>query len=440
MTLDKKGSVMTLTRRSFLSAVGISSVALSAAACSGPTAGSGPATVATGKLSGQVSLLTPIFEGAAGKALLEQKLIPAFQKTHPDVTFKVDYVNYSALNEKLTTGLAGGTVADVLMLGVGWIPPFAAKGVLAELPAEFAEDQGFDPRVLNPSRHEGKLYALPAVLDTRFVAYRKDIFEEAGITAPPKDWQELRGIAKQLTRSSGGRISRAGIDAFSIDLRQGWEYAVFTNGGKLFDETGRKVLFNQREGVEALEFLAGLIKDGSTAFDFRSEAGKPLQLQTGNAAMALVNNAHFMTIQQQTPELIKEGKIGTFLLKNTTEAMFQGGTLASVSARSKNPDAAQTFVRYLASPEVILPTCEQRGSVPAISSLASSDYVKKNDFVRFAVDNLDKSVSEGGTPAWMEIRDTIKAAVEEALTGKATPQEALDRLADTANAAIGRLQ
>lgn len=426
---------MDLTRRGFLAALGLGTAAVATGCAAGPATGGGD-----GRVAGELSLLTPMFEGASGKQLLEGTLLAAFQKKFPDVKVRVDYTTYAALNEKITTALAGGLLPDVLMMGVGWIPPFAHKKVLAPLPESAATRYQYEPRVLEPSRFGGKLYALPVVLDTRIVAYRKDIFEEAGISAPPQDWKQLREMAKQLgTRDAGGALTRAGFDPFSVDLRQCWETLLFANGGKLFDEAGQKVLFNDDKGVGALQLLLDLVADRSADYAFKSETGQPSLVQQGKAAMAMSTTALWLQMEQQTPDLIKDDKVGAFVIRNTNEAMLQGGTLASMSARTKQPAAAQALVEFLASPEAVLPAAQQRGSVPAIQSLGDSDYVKKNQFVKFALDNLDKAYSEGGTAAWMEIREKIKPALETAVVGQRTAKEALDDLAQLATSAIGRL-
>ncbi|MBO0916842.1 ABC transporter substrate-binding protein, partial [Streptomyces laculatispora] len=206
---------MELNRRSLLAAIGAGTAA---AALSGCGTGSSAAGSADGPAEGEITLLTPIYEKANGKTLLEKQILGGFRKKYPDVKVNVDYTTYTQLNEKITTGLAGGLLPDVLMIGVGWIPPFAAKKAIAPLPERFATAHDYEKRVLEPSRYDGKLYALPVVLDTRIVVYRKDHFAEAGIKKTPANWAELRAAAKQLTRDG-----RVGFDPFSIELRQCWE-------------------------------------------------------------------------------------------------------------------------------------------------------------------------------------------------------------------------
>lgn len=422
---------MELNRRSVLAAIGAGTAAAALAGCGG---GSTATDSADGPAEGEITLLTPIYEGANGKTLLEQEILGGFRKKHPDVKVNVDYTTYAQLNEKITTGLAGGLLPDVIMMGVGWIPPFAAKKAIAELPEALATAYDYEKRVLEPSRYDGRLYALPVVLDTRIVVYRKDHFAEAGIKKTPANWAELRAVAKQLTKDD-----RLGFDPFSIDLRQCWETFLFANGGRLFSEDGKKVLFTEAGGVEALQFFKDLIKDGSADYAKKTDAGAPSNVQTGRASMMMSTSALWVQAKEQNPELIEGDKLGAFVLANRRPAMLQGGTLVTQSARSKHPAAARALVEYLATPDAILGAAKQRGSVPGLRDLNESGYVKENRFVDLSLQNLEHAVSEGGTAAWMEIREKIKPTLEPAIVGGQSAKDAIAELGRLAEAAIGRM-
>ncbi|MFB7708748.1 ABC transporter substrate-binding protein [Streptomyces sp. NPDC056105] len=423
---------MELTRRLLLTALG----AGTAAAVTGCGTGSSSGGSAGGPAEGEISLLTPIFEGSDGKKLLEQEILGGFRKKHPGVKVNVDYTTYTQLNEKITTALAGGLLPDVLMMGVGWIPPFAAKKVLAPLPESLATRHDYEPRVLEPSRYDGKLYALPTVMATRLVAYRKDHFAAAGIKKPPRDWTELRAMAKQLTKGD-----RLGFDPFSIDLRQCWETFLYANGGSLFSADGKKVAFTDGRGVEALQFFKDLSADGSADYAKKTDAdaGAPTNLQTGKAAMMMTGSGLWKQLQEQTPELIEKDLIGAFVLRNRKPAMLTGGTLVTQSAHSRHPAAARALVEYLAAPDSILSAAEQRATVPGLRELRSTSYVKKNKLVDFSLQNLGSACAEGGTPAWMEIREKIKPTLEPAVVGGRSAKSAIAELGRLAEAAIARM-
>ncbi|WP_371796923.1 ABC transporter substrate-binding protein [Streptomyces sp. NBC_01718] len=422
---------MELNRRSLLAAIGAGAAA---AALGGCGTGTSTAGSADGPAEGEITLLTPIYEGADGKTLLEEEILGGFRKKHPKVKVNVDYTTYAQLNEKITTGLAGGLLPDVLMMGVGWIPPFAAKKAIAELPEKLASAHDYEKRVLEPSRYDGRLYALPVVLDTRIVVYRKDHFAAAGVRKTPADWAELRSMAKQLTRDG-----HLGFDPFSIDLRQCWETFLFANGGRLFSADGQKVLFNNARGVEALQFFKDLVKDGSSDYAKKTDLGAPSNIQTGKASMMMSTSALWNQLKDTNPELIEDDKVGAFILANRKPAMLQGGTLVSQSASSKHPAAARALVEHLATPESILGAAKQRGSVPGLKDLNDTSYVKENKFVDLSLQSMGDACSEGGTAAWMEIREKIKPTLEPAIVGGQSAKDAIAELGRLAESAIGRM-
>lgn len=182
-----------------------------------------------------------------------------------------------------------------------------------------------------------------------------------------------------------------------------------------------------------------VLKDKSADYSFKSAAGQPTTLQQGRSAMMMANNSLWVQLKKENPELLKEDKVGAFILANKVPAMLQGGTLVARSASTKHAAAAQALVEYMGSPDSILPTAEQRGSVPGVQNLRTSEYVKDNGFVKLALDNMSKARSEGGTAAWMEIREKIKTTLETAVVGQRTAKEAIDELANLSKEAISRL-
>ena len=395
------------------------------------------------EVSGTIDLLTPLFEGSSGAEALEGEILPAFYEQYPDVTVNVEYTTYGNLNERLTTAVASGLVPDVLMMGVGWIEPFASQGILADLGElgvtvdELSED--INEAVLTAAQYDGKLYGIPLMLDARIGIYRKSMFEEAGLDPeqPPTNWEELREYAIKLTkRDDNGNLERAGLDLFAHDLRQIWMPFLFSNGGELFDESGQEVLFDSDAGVEALEFMNQLVnEDKVTEIGF--ETGTDLRLiQVDQAAMMIGHNDLWRIAEESSPEILDD--LGAFVVNEERPAFFHGGTIVNVAANSDNPEAAIALARHLAAPEAALIANEQRGNVPVHKDLLDSEYVQNNQLVQFVMENLEYAYPEGGTEAWMEARGNFANSLEEALLEVKAPKQALDDLAALTEAAIRR--
>lgn len=383
---------------------------------------------------GDISLLTPIFDGAEGKKLLEQKLLPQFTAKYPKVTVSVDYLTgYDYLNEKITTGLTTGVPNDVIMLGVGWVEPFASRQVLSELRPPEHGLGGYSGQILSACRWGGKLYALPVVLDTRFGICRTDLLAEAGLSGPPTSMEQLRDYAIRLTRRDNGVLTRTGLDVLSADPRQVFETILFAFGGDLF-RNGRPA-FNDPTGVAALQWLADLQqRDKVIDPGFSNTKAVSVPIGDGRAAMCVGHNNWWVTAKKQHPESLEH--LQPFLLNPVKPSIFAGGTLVTVSAASRHQAAAQALADFIASPQVSLAGAQQKGNVPALTSLKDTDYVRGNRLVQFALDNLQYGRAEGGVGAWLSIRDDVKTAVQSAMSGRQTAQQALDVLAVSADAAI----
>ncbi|SDD63296.1 carbohydrate ABC transporter substrate-binding protein, CUT1 family [Sanguibacter gelidistatuariae] len=413
--------------------------ALTLSACSSADGGT---SAGDGTVSGDITLLSPIFEGSEGQRLLEDELLPQFYAKYPDVKVTVDYTTYNQLNEKLTTAVASGLVPDVMMMGVGWVESFADRGVLANLSetglTQEKLEESYTKEIVEAGMWEDSVYALPIMLDTRFGVARMDLLREAGYDAPPKTWDELTEMSKALTvRSEDGTLQRTGFDVQSMDPRQMFMTMLFSAGGDLFTEDLTAPAFNSPAGVDALEFVSDLIHvDKVEDIGFSSASADPNPLVNGRAAMAIAHNNVWSQFEKAAPELL--GELQPFVIQGEASGMFFGGTLATVSAKSKHPEAAQALMEFLASPGPALAANEQRGNVPALTELLDSDYVQGNPLVQFAMENLDVARREGGPAQWLEIRGTFKPAIEAALLGQQTPQEALDGLAKSAQTAIDR--
>ena len=426
---------MRTTRKYFGSGTALAIAAcLALAACGGSSGSQGA--------DGEITLLTPIFEGSTGKAVLEGELIPQFEKENPGVTVNVDYTDYGSLNEKLTTSMASGLVPDVMMMGVGWIEGFAEKGVLADLGEYDLSESGLseimNEQVLKAGEWDGKLYAVPTMLDARYGIARKDLLAEAGFDSPPSDWDELREYAKALTkRDAKGKLTQAGLDVMTLDPRQMFEVFLFSNGGTLFNEDATAPAFNSPEGVEALQYVVDLVREDKVEdIGYSSSDADTYPVINGRAAMMVGHNDYWVKAQESNPEVADQ--LVPFMIHGTQDAMFQGGTLVTVANSSDNKESAVALLEFLTDAEASLAANEQRGNVPALGELLDSDYVTSNTAVQFAMENLDNAHPEGGVPAWLEIRGDFEAAIQAALLGQKTPQEALDGLAASAQEAMDR--
>ncbi|WP_162801570.1 extracellular solute-binding protein [Brachybacterium saurashtrense] len=430
-----------LSRRSLLTAAGASGIGLTAAACGSSDGGGtadGPVDMGAevSALSGEISVLTPDFTGDARAGL--DDMIDQFMENNPDVSVTVDQVAWDKLNEKLSTSIAGGVVADVIMAGVGWTPPFAEKGIFAQLPTDYVEGIGLDEAILTSSTFDGSYYSLPIAMDLRFVVYNKEMFEAKGITEPPATLEELAQIANDLT---GDGV--VGLDLLTTNIRQAWIHLLYAFGGTLFSEDGMTPTMHEEPGAKATQWILDLIDSGGVDYNMQAAEGQPTPFMRGEAAMQLLSTAAWNDWSTMMPELTEDGAVGMFLLPGgdgNDPVMFQGGTTVSVGQRSQNQDAAAALVQHFMDPAMLAQGNAALGKVPPTADIPETPEISENLLTSFALEHLDKAgAAEGGSAAWMEIRGNLQPIIEACLTGQADVETTLSEMKTLSDDAISRI-
>ncbi|WP_193103619.1 extracellular solute-binding protein [Brachybacterium sp. FME24] len=435
---------MSFSRRTLLGTTGAAAVGLGAAAC-----GSGGAldpdvpldlAVDDTDLAGSISLLTPDFVGDDRPVLDQEVIAPFTERTGIDVS--VDQVDWNKLNEKISTGIAGGIIADLIMTGVGWTQPFAEKGIFAEIPADYIEGLGFDESVLAPARFEGKYYSLPQALDLRFLAYHPEMFAAKGITEPPTSMDELAEVALELT--GDGVVGFDYLSGSAGSARQAFVFLLYAFGGTMFSEDGLSTKLHEEPGRLTLQWMLDRMDDGSIDYDMQAAEGQPSPFQQKKAAMSLVATGNWPTWMQMTPELCEEGAAGVFLMPSGVggdPVMFQGGTFISVSSLSQNKDAAGAFMKHMLEPEFLGIANAATGKVPPTPDIPENEEIQSSLLTRFGLENLEYAgATEGGTAGYMQIRTNLDGIVEGCLTRRASVEETLADMKSLCDDAISRLR
>lgn len=130
--------------------------------------------------------------GSEGEKVRE--LTTRFERRHPQIRVRVQQIPWSAAHEKLLTAYAGDTMPDLFQLGNTWIPEFVALNALEPLgprleTSKVLKADDWFAGILDTNVLEDRLYGLPWYVDTRLLFYRRDIFEQAGVTEAPRTWE-----------------------------------------------------------------------------------------------------------------------------------------------------------------------------------------------------------------------------------------------------------
>ncbi len=372
--------------------------------------------------------------------VINNELVPRFEAENPGTSLEVTFVPWGELSIKLGTAFAGGVGPDVFMHGGAATAGFAAAGQIVPLDCYLdswseAEDFGAN---LDCGLYRGKRYAVPLFGAGRLLTYRADIFRECGLDpdTPPKTWEELRDYAKKLTKKEHGRILREGIDlpVRGIDAQQIWAGFLWQNGGSFFNEEYTKAAFNSSKGVEALEFLVGLIQKDVVA-DTRYDVGQsaaPSPLALGRAAMFFAVPEEVNQIKNYSPEVYRNIRVAfpTCREEQVTLYSFSGLFL---SKDAQNKEEAWRAIEFFTGRKALAGINESMSTLPPRKSLTNTGFIAKDNNIKMFVEGMQYGRPNPNIAAWTKCRDVLSRYIEKAIFGQITPKEALDRAAEEIN-------
>lgn len=362
-------------------------------------------------------------------------VLPAFQAQYPNVTVEHQEIPYDDLRQKLVTGLAGGTLPDVLRADIIWVPEFADQGALLALDEEmsdFAEiTAGMFDGPVSTNNWADHYYGLPLDTNTRVLFYNTGVFEEAGVSAAPATVEELETAMAKVKESLGADhygYAEGGTGPWSI-LPWIWSF-----GGGITDDdiTAATGTLNGPGTVAAVTKLQDWLAKGYLSPSILG-GGLATSEQFGNDQAAMILEGPWMPgiFKNQFPDLkyeyatVPAGPGGT--------ASVVGGENIVVFKATDNKDAALAFTRFMVSEEAQL-AMGKIGQMPVLESLAGNSELP--DYYPVFQEQLKTAKARTPVPAWPKIDETVSNAVLKVLRGEAEAQASLDEAAAAVDALL----
>ena len=191
--------------KKWLTALGITSVLMGSilAGCGGgdEKAANKDASSNNGK---KVEVTLAGWGGNPSEQKLLQQTLDEFEKKHPNIKVKLEVISEQYM-DVIKTRLIGGEGPDVFYLDAFEAPALIETGVLEPLDKYVTDDfdiNDFEKPLLDAFKgKDGHIYGFPKDYSTLALFYNKKMFKEAGVDVP-KTWDELREVAKKLTKGT----------------------------------------------------------------------------------------------------------------------------------------------------------------------------------------------------------------------------------------------
>ena len=395
------------------------------------------------KASGPVTIHVLTMDQAGLKPAEIDQIAREFEAKNPDIKVNMEYLGYDYIHDKITTGMAAKPPAyDAAMIDVIWPDEFIKAGYLLDVTNRVTPDMksGMFPASWNGVTRNGKIYGMPWLMDVKYFMYNKDMLQKAGIANPPATWEELVDQAKI--------IKQKGIAEFPIiwswNQKEGvvcdFTVLLFGNGGAFLDANGKPV-FNNDKGVQVLTWMKQTVEDGlsNPSSVSSDENAVEADFLAGKSAFAV--NWLFQYSDSTNPDksqIVGQAAFAPMpVFKAGADAGIKGSSVDgsssfAIMATTPYPDQTWKFLTYLASNEVqtkysaeMLPVWQTDFQGDALTKLEAATPTNPVTVPAFLAQF--PYANERPTVAYYnEGSAALQLAIQEALTGVKTPQQALD--------------
>jgi multiple sugar transport system substrate-binding protein len=190
----------------------------------------------------------------------------AYSSSHPDVTITIQAVPFGDLLTTIRSqgGAGGPTIASIYDL---WLPELVRDKLVGPAPEAVSSEvkSAWPNGVASAATVDGKVYGIPNEINVYALNYNKTLFAEAGISAPPKTWDELKDAAAKLTKKDGDKVSLQGfglINSWAAGVVHPFASLLVSNGGQLVAD-GKPALDSKASG-ETFALYEEMVKQGYT--------------------------------------------------------------------------------------------------------------------------------------------------------------------------------
>ena len=323
-----------------------------------------------------------------GAASVMRLLLDKFELQNPGI--KVEYQAIPWSNDphaQFQTGIAGGDIADLLVVGSPLDFQLANEGNILALDdlLDASVKADISPVLMNECTYsgsenpemKGKIMSVPLYTGTRAIMYNKEIFDYFKVPYPTEQMThaQLLELAKKLTGTMDGKkVYGYGTRATTSEqyLNFAWNYgAVLVDPATWTAGTDSEAW---RKGIEDyLKFYSeGVTPEGSVAMD-----GTTLFNMFKNGEIAMFCGAVDYAIETGWGE----DKLGIAPLVGETYATcYCGADILVVPNKGKDTqtEAVAKLLNFLMGTEAQATYCKNVGFFPGIASAAQDPYFAEN--------------------------------------------------------------
>ncbi|MDQ7991396.1 MAG: extracellular solute-binding protein, partial [Propionicimonas sp.] len=293
-------------------------------------------------------------------------------------------------------------------IGTTWMGEFAGLDALEPTPASI-DPEAFFPGAWQTTQVGGTSYGIPWYVETRLLYYRTDLAEQAGITAPPADWDGLKTMAKAMQEKAGAKwginLQAGGTGSWQTVMPFAW-----SNGAQLNE--GDQWTFDTPEMAEAVSYYQSFFNEGiSNKAAPANETAEP-SFVDGSQPMFISGPWMMSAVETVGGDGFADKYTVAPMPTKVTSSSFVGGSNFAVFKNSQNRDSAWKLVQWLADPEVQVKWYQLSTDLPSVQSAWQDPALASDTKLATFGKQLETAVAPPSFATWEQVAARFDAELE----------------------------
>jgi len=386
------------------------------------------------------------------------KLADDFNKTQSDYkiipTYKGSYAD--TMNAGIAAFRAGNAPHILQVFEVGTATMMAAKGAIKPVYQMMADaGEPFDSKTYLPavtgyySTAKGEMLSFPFNSSTMVMWVNKDALKKANIAAIPETWPEAFEAGKKLKAAGYDKcgISTGWTTWANFEELSAWHNVSLASKSNGLDGFDTELKLNNPVVLKHLTNLVEMQKDKTFDYSGRTNEGEG-RFTSGECPMFLTSSAFLGNVKANAKFEYTTAPMPYYadVAGAPQNAIIGGASLWVIGGKpAEDYKGVAKFFTYLSKPDVQAWWHQETGYLPitpaAYELTKKSGFYDKNPGSETGVLELTgKAPTENSRGLRLgnlvQIRDMWAEEIEQALTGKKSPQAAIDDAVARGNAAL----
>jgi sn-glycerol 3-phosphate transport system substrate-binding protein len=382
------------------------------------------------------------------KLAVTADLVKFFNETHPGINVNLAYGgSYAETTTKAISRSAAGNAPNIAQVEAAFNRDLIDSGKIVPVYKLFAPhtkiafnwDSLIDP-IRSYYAIDGKMWSIPFNVSTGMLYYNKNMFKAAGLDPnnPPRTFKELEEAARKALAAG---VCKMGITTswpawIMLENMIPYHGQWFANNDNGHSGPPTEVYLTDDFVMDLMRYLSRWSKEGLFTYLGREykalpafATGKSLFLFLSTSTLSSVTKKANFDVGTAFLPRIEGYPSGRSTLGGATLYVFKGFT-------DKENEATATFLKYITEPATTIKWHKGTGYFPltngALESLHYDGWFAKDpNFLTALLELLTSpKIPQASSPFlgnFVQIRDILDTYIEEVVTLKLTPEEAMKK-------------